>query len=327
MKLNKNNAAVLSQLLNGDCKAVEITEKLPNTSQRSVQRSLVALSQGKLINRRGVNNPSYSLNYSQIIANPVPEKILLDNNRPASFFNFKLVEWLLKNDQFLCSIFDSTKKPNFSKQPMMTKRDREYLTVDLSWKSSELEGNTYSLLDTELLLVKGLKAKNKTSFETQMIINHKQALEFVFDNTELFKENISLSIVETIHKLISYNLSIKSGIRKKIVKISASNYQPLTPPHQLREQLQAILSGINRQKNPFNKSLLAFSLIPYLQAFEDGNKRVGRILANAILISTINSGFSLKNTDGRQLSLAYLAFYEFGSLGALAKILKSEIAN
>ena len=209
----------------------------------------------------------------------------------------------------------------------MTAKELEYLTVELSWKSSALEGYTYTLLDTQLLLLEGVRAKNRTDFETQMIINHKDAIVFIVENTELFKDNIRFSTVEELHKIIGNNLGIPNGIRKQLVKIIASNYEPLSDPRQLKEQSDNILEIINKSRSPYIKALLALSLFPYLQAFEDGNKRTGRMLANAILISLINKGFSLRKTDARRLAIAYLAFYEFNSIRALNKILKSELQS
>jgi len=207
----------------------------------------------------------------------------------------------------------------------MTPKELEHLTIELSWKSSALEGNTYTLLDTQLLIMEGIKAKNRTEFETQMILNHKNAIAFIVENKELFNRNIKFSTIEELHRIISSNLGIENGIRKRLVRITASNYEPLSNPHQLREKADDILEIINKSENPFMKSLLALSLLPYLQAFEDGNKRTGRMLANAILISSVGKGFSLRKTDTRKLALAYLSFYEFNSINSLSKILQTEL--
>ncbi len=72
---------------------------------------------------------------------------------------------------------------------------------------------------------------------------------------------------------------------------------------------------------------LALALIPYLQTFEDGNKRTGRMLANGILIHSISRGFSLRKLTARQLALAYLSFYEFSSLKALSDLLAAELSK
>jgi len=207
----------------------------------------------------------------------------------------------------------------------MTPKELEYLTIELSWKSSALEGNTYTLLDTQLLLMEGIKAKNRTEFETQMILNHKNAIAFIIENKELFNGKIKFSTIEELHRIISINLGIESGIRKRLIRITASNYEPLSNPHQLREKADNLLEIIDKAENPYIRSLLALALLPYLQLFEDGNKRTGRMLANAILISSVSKGFSLRKTDVRNLALAYLAFYEFNSINALSGILQAEL--
>jgi len=88
-----------------------------------------------------------------------------------------------------------------------------------------------------------------------------------------------------------------------------------------------ILEVINRAPDTFHKSLFALGLVPYLQIFEDGNKRTGRMLANAILISIVGRGFSLRKVSARELALAYLAFYEFNSLQPLSRILHAELSQ
>jgi Fic family protein len=86
-----------------------------------------------------------------------------------------------------------------------------------------------------------------------------------------------------------------------------------------------ILTVISKASQPYCRALLALSLVPYLQTFEDGNKRTGRMLANALLLATVGRGFSLRKTDARSLAIAYLSFYEFSSLRSLDAILKSEM--
>ena len=126
--------------------------------------------------------------------------------------------------------------------------------------------------------------------------------------------------MEELHKNIGKNLGIEPGIRKRIVGITASNYTPPSNPHQLKEQAEKILSITNKTTQPYSKALLALALIPYLQAYEDGNKRTGRMLANALLLALVGRGFSLRKTDARSLATAYLSFYEISSLQSLDSI-------
>lgn len=328
MNLNKNTSYVLIHILNNNNTSSQISSLIQNTDIRSIQRALNRLTELELITRIGTNNPRYTVNYNKLLDFKITEKLLLDDNRPTSLFNHKLFNWFLNiSSNELELIFDKFIGSNVSEIPnaSMTPKELEYLTIELSWKSSALEGNTYTLLDTQLLLMEGIKPKNKTEFETQMILNHKNAIAFIIENKELFNRKIKFSTIEELHRIISNNLGIDSGIRKKLVKITASNYEPLSNPHQLREKADELLEIIDKSENPYIRSLLALSLLPYLQLFEDGNKRTGRMLANAILISSVSKGFSLRKTDARQLALAYLAFYEFNSIASLAIILQAEL--
>lgn len=325
MKLNKSSSYVLIALLRGHTTSAMIADFLQHMDIRTIQRALARLLELSLITGSGPSNdPTYAVSYPHALTLKLDEKILIDEQRPESIFNYNLLDWLTSltstdMEQYIGSHTFQTTVP-------MPARELEHLTVELSWKSSALEGNTYSLLDTQLLITEGIRAKNRTEFETQMILNHKNAIQFIVENRDVFGGDITFAAVEELHKIIAHNLGIDTGVRKRIVKISASNYTPPETPHKIREAADAILRVINAQQNPFTKSLLALSLMPYLQTFEDGNKRTGRMLANAILISTVNRGFSLRKVEARDLALAYLAFYEFSSLSGLRKILQEQLS-
>ena len=324
MTLNKITSYVLLHILNGKTTVSAIGEQLPDVTIRSIQRALVRLHEMGIVEKEGSNHPTYAINYTSVLKQTIADKLLENDGRPISNFNHRLITWLDSlTQQKLDELFgDDTIQES---DTQMSAKELEHLTIELSWKSSALEGNTYTLLDTQLLLAEGIKAKNRTEFETQMILNHKNAIAFIVQNGDLFRSNLVFSSVEELHRIIGYNLGIERGIRKKLVKITTSNYEPLANPHQLREYSDRMLGIINRAANPFAKALLALALLPYLQAFEDGNKRTGRMLANALLIHSIGRGFSLRKTDARSLALGYLAFYEFNSLRSLSKILKNEL--
>ena len=326
--LNKNSSYVLLQLLRGKQTATGIKELIPSADIRTIQRGLTRLSDLGVAIRSGTNHPTYTLNYEALLHTNIADKLLENPERPESLFNVGFINWL---DSLSSTEIDRIFTPEKLAQKLkkqnelMTAKDLEYLTVELSWKSSALEGNTYTLLDTQLLLLEGVKAKNRTEFETQMILNHKNAIAFIVKNKELFEDKVAFSTLEELHKIIGYNLGIKKGIRKKLVKITASNYIPVANPSQLREYTDVVLAVISRTHAPFARALLALAFIPYLQIFEDGNKRAGRMMANALMISAIGSGFSLRKVSPRQLALAYLSFYEFNSIAALSKILQAEL--
>jgi hypothetical protein len=328
ISINKNSSYILLQLLQGRNTATQISDGLPGIDIRSIQRGLSRLTELGIAIKNGTNHPTYTVSYETLLYTSIADKLLENEERPETTINLGFIDWLNSldgpalNDLFVPE--ESAGKLEIRHQTM-TAKDLEHLTVELSWKSSALEGNTYTLLDTQLLLVEGIKAKNRTEFETQMILNHKNAIAFIVENRKLFEDKLAFSTVEELHKIISYNLGIEKGVRKKLVRITASNYTPLANPHQLRECADIVLAIISRAQNPFARSLLALALVPYLQIFEDGNKRTGRMLANALLITSIGSGFSLRKVSPRQLALAYLSFYEFNSMKGLSKILKAEL--
>jgi len=199
------------------------------------------------------------------------------------------------------------------------RKEMERLGIDLSWKSSQIEGNTYSLLETERLLRESKTADGKTKEEAVMLLNHKDALRFVLDNTD-YLENLTVSRIEDIHSLLIKELSIDKGIRRRRVGVTGTNYRPLDNEFQIREALQDSCDLINSKTDVFEKALLAIVLLSYIQAFADGNKRTARITSNAILIANGYCPISFRTVDSIDYKKAMLIFYEQSNLHAFKQI-------
>lgn len=155
------------------------------------------------------------------------------------------------------------------------------LLIDLSWNSSRLEGNTYSILDTKQLLEAGKQPEGKTAQETQMILNHKDAIQFLVEaaNEIGFNRHTLLNL----HALLSNGLldPRESGaLRQRGVDIGGSQYLPLQVPQVIEECFMELLAKANAIQDPFEQSFFAAIQLPYLQAFADVNKRVSRLAAN-----------------------------------------------
>ena len=198
-------------------------------------------------------------------------------------------------------------------------KEMERLGIDLSWKSSQIEGNTYSLLETERLLRESKTANGKTQEEATMLLNHKFALRFILDNPDYLQE-LTVRHIEDIHSLLTKGLSVDKGIRHRRVGITGTNYHPLDNEFQIREAMHDTCDLINSKEDVFEKALLALVLLSYIQAFSDGNKRTARITSNAILIANGYCPLSFRSVDSIDYKKAMLIFYEQNNLYAFKQI-------
>ncbi len=176
------------------------------------------------------------------------------------------------------------------------KKELERLAIDLSWKSSQIEGNTYSLLEAEKLLKEKETASGKTKEEATMLLNHKEAIDFIVENPDyLFP--LTVPKIEDIHSILTKELAVDRNIRKRRVGITGTNYKPIDNEFQIKEALIGTCDLINKKENVFEKALLALILISYIQPFVDGNKRTTRIVSNAILIHHKYCPISFRTVD------------------------------
>jgi Fic family protein len=196
------------------------------------------------------------------------------------------------------------------------------LLIDLSWNSSRLEGNTYSLLDTERLIAAGIVADEKSAMDTQMILNHKDAIEFIVNNAADIKFN--RYTILSLHSLLSDNLlpdSAASGrLRNHPVGIGKSVYTPLAIPQLIEEMFGLILEKANAINNPFEQSFFVMVHLPYLQPFIDVNKRVSRLAANIPLVKNNLSPLSFIDVPKDMYIYGQLGVYELNRVGLLKDV-------
>jgi Fic family protein len=198
-------------------------------------------------------------------------------------------------------------------------KEMERLAIDLSWKSSQIEGNTYSLLETERLIKEKETAAGKTKDDAVMLLNHKDAIDFIVENTD-YLNPISISRIEDIHSILVKELGVDRNIRKRKVGISGTNYNPLDNEYQIREALIETCDLINIKNSVFEKALLALVLLSYIQPFADGNKRTARIISNAILIANSFCPISFRTIDSIEYKKAMLIFYEQNNINPMKQI-------
>jgi prophage maintenance system killer protein len=250
-----------------------------------------------------------------------------DERQIQTGFNFDLIGAILPNvrlftseeNGFLASLQGQFKQHISEMTPTEYRKEMERLGIDLSWKSSQIEGNTYSLLETERLLKEKQTASGKTKEEAIMLLNHKDAFDFILDNPD-YLMRLSVQKIEDIHSLLIKELGVERNIRRRRVGITGTNYRPLDNEFQIREALVDTCDLINSKENIFEKALLTLVLLSYIQAFTDGNKRTARITSNAILVANGYCPISFRSVDSVDYKKAALFFYEQNNISAFKKI-------
>lgn len=280
---------------------------------------------GKGRGRKYLISPAYNLFYP-IDLNSYFEKEI-DEREIQHGFNFNLIKSTL-NKAILFT------KEEFQKLQKLQKKyeenisnlseveynnELERLAIDLSWKSSQIEGNTYSLLETERLLKEKETASGKSKDDAVMLLNHKNAIDFIV-NDKSYVSPLTITRVEDIHSLLIKDLGIERNVRKRRVGISGTNYKPLDNEYQIKEALIDMCDLVNSKENVFEKALLTLVLLSYIQAFGDGNKRTARIISNAILISNGYCPISFRTIDSIEYKKAMLLFYEQNNMTAFKDI-------
>ena len=186
------------------------------------------------------------------------------------------------------------------------------LLVDLAWASSRLEGNTYSRLDTQVLIEFGQRADGKDAAEAQMILNHKRAIEFLVDDAGTI--GFTPSIIRAIHAILSENLmpnqADEGRLRQHAVAITGTQYVPTAIPQVIDEAFRLILHKASAIPDPFEQAFFAMVHLPYLQPFADVNKRTSRLAANLPLIAANLCPLSFVDVPVRAYVEGTLAVYE-----------------
>ena len=197
--------------------------------------------------------------------------------------------------------------------PTIFQRELERYVIELSWKSSKIEGNTYTLLETESLIKQGKEARGRSKQESIMILNHKEAFGLILEHRKDFSKITNRDLLE-LHNVLTKDLNISGGIRKQAVGITGTTYKPLTHDWELQKALEEMINLVNKTKLPLEKALITSILLAYIQPFTDGNKRSARMLANAILLAHDYFPLSYRSINEDEYKQAMIVFYETGNI-------------
>ena len=255
----------------------------------------------------------------------------IDERVIQSSFNWALLRDILPHTRLLTSVeteylqsLQNRYQQNITKlSETEYQKELERLAIDLSWKSSQIEGNTYSLLETERLLKEKETAEGKSKDDAIMLLNHKDALDFILVNSGLASP-LNVAGIEHVHSLLVKELEVDRNIRRRKVGITGTNYAPLDNEFQIREALDLTCDLVNLTSNVFEKSLLVLVLLSYIQAFSDGNKRTARIMSNTVLIDHQHCPISFRTVSSIEYKKAMLLFYEQNNISAFKQIFMNQ---
>ncbi len=335
-QINERQKTVLSFFGSTDTLSISdvfarVQEDYGDVSKLTIGRDLKHLVEQNFLTSRGAGRSVvYLLSSHSTLSMPVDvEKYFAkpqDERNIRSHFDFDIFDTLKGN------IFteDETKKlhalhttfqAKFEKikSPTLIAKEFQRIMIEFSWKSSQIEGNTYSLLDAELLIKENIKAQGKTESETTMILNHKKVFEDVLENKNSFAV-LTKAQIEHLHSVLTKGLGITKNLRSAPVGITGTNYKPLDNVFQIEEAIEKMISLINAKEDFFEKAFLSLALLSYIQPFEDGNKRTARMVSNAILLAYNTTPISYRAINEVEYKKAALLFYEINNLAYFKEV-------
>jgi len=326
MKISSRQALILGFInSNPNTQTQSIREYLATSSgvdisRMTVIRDIEVLLENEFIQKKGLGRSVvYEITPKGMLLAPIDPEIYFEKSpdqrtdMKKSFQQdiFKSMEYLFSMQEFLP--FDKINKDYRERvsalSPTALRKEFERLTIELSWKSSQIEGNTYSLIDTEILLNQRKEAEGHRKEEAVMLINHKRAIEYIHEHAEIFKK-ISLRNIEDVHAILMNGLGVARGLRKNVVGITGTAYRPLDNEFQVKEAMDQMVKTIENISHPLWKALAFVLLLSYIQPFEDGNKRTARLVGNAILLAYNYCPLSYRSVDEAEYKKAILLFYE-----------------
>ena len=316
----------------------EIAKMMPNMGVRTLQRRLKVLVESeKIVAKGNARGRIYQLSNQHERVRPskgatfrpskkattMRAKISLPlKTRKRAVYNRKFLDSYKPNETFYLSkalrkklwSLGSTSGANY---PAGTYARQIFhrLLIDLAWNSSRLEGNTYSLLETERLIDLGVAAEGKSTTESQMIINHKAAIEFLIELES--ESDVSRYVIKNIHALLADNLlsdSACGSLRKIPVGIQQSVYQSIGVPQLIEEIFNEVIDKAEKIHDPFEQAFFLMVHLPYLQPFEDVNKRTSRLAANIPLVKNNLVPLSFIDVSNKIYIDALLCIYELNDL-------------
>lgn len=326
--MNPRQKLIMNLLAGGDSiNRAELAHRLPSSflaSKAALARDLAALVKAKLITSEGLSRATI---YKTRQKHPLLIYVDLahyfalepDTRKGAkTYFDATVFDkignlFTLHERRELDADFRSFSQATKSLDHTILERELERYIIELSWKSSKIEGNTYTLLETENLIKEGDEGIGHTKEEAVMILNHKDVFKTILTYRKDFRKLTTSNIFE-IHGALTKGLGITSGLRKQAVGITGTTYRPPETEWQVKDCFERMLEVVNTTEYPLEKALIAIALITYIQPFADGNKRTARMVSNALLLAYDYFPLSYRSVNENEYKEALILFFETNNL-------------
>jgi Fic family protein len=211
--------------------------------------------------------------------------------------------------------------PIYGRAGTYIKKIYDRLLIDFSFNSARLEGNTYTLADTERLLLQGAAAPGKPNAERIMILNHKEAIAYLVRHIDTLQPDENT--IRTLHYLLADSLVAPGAagqFRDESIRVGGTTYAPLDGRDRLTRLLLWLLERARAITDPFEQSFFLLVHISYLQAFVDVNKRTARLASIIPLIRGDYVPQSFVDVDQDTYLKATIAVHELNEVGPLADV-------
>lgn len=325
-KWNAREQHILDILLkNGPLSREQITEKMRTKPTKiTLIRDLNALKKRRLIMASGKSRATvYALTEQHPLLSyldldeyfsrgPDAREVLHPHFDPAVLHHLKNIFTRTELEAFDAGATQFFQ--NMQQHPDARRRkELQRFVIEFSWKSSRIEGNTYSLFETENLIRNRSEATGHPREEAIMILNHKDAFDHVLTYRPRFRAP-GMEELLSLHAILTKDLSIEQGIRKHPVRITGTRYLPSAQPEEISKALHSLIKIGREASHPAERAFIFLIGIAYIQAFEDGNKRTSRLTSNAVLLAHDLPPLSFRSMEEEEYRKAVLAFYERHSL-------------
>lgn len=329
--MNDTNRTILAFFQRGDILASsDIHERLQdNVSLVTVKRALTELYDLGYVEREGAGRSvRYRLSRRGILLKPLDTESYLDQPQEKRLMTKQFNHDVFSGDYIpvfdeavLARLENATKdfRQKAANNQAVHSKELQRFMVEMSWKSGRIEGNTYTLLDTEKLLAYGIASTKNTQFETQMLLNQKAAFDVVWETKEQW-ESPRIAYIEKLHEYIIEQLGVERNLRETTVGITGTDYEPLGSKFQIREALELLLDYTQKAPNAYEHALMLTVGMSYIQPFADGNKRTARMTANAVLLANDVAPISYRSVDETAYKEALLIFYEQNSIAPFREL-------